>query len=107
MTYPIHQRAIEIAEQAIDIMDDLMRDRIDIEVYAEKLNTLDVDSIMEKLHQDFQKDTKSVWTLEILMILSSLQHELEFQVSEYGVNVVSEDIKMLKDLLYKLTQPDA
>ena len=36
------------------------------------------------------------------MIISSLQHELDFQVAEYGVNVASEDIKMLKDLLPKL-----
>lgn len=107
MSQPIHQRAMEIAEQAIVIMDDFMRNRIDIDTYAQKLNTLDVDSIMEQLHQEFKKDHKSVYSLEILMILSSLQHELEFQVKEYGANVVSEDIKMLKEMLYKLTQPDS
>jgi hypothetical protein len=37
------------------------------------------------------------------MIISSLQHQLEFQVAEYGLNVASEDIRMLKDLLKQLT----
>jgi hypothetical protein len=107
MSQQIHQRAMEVAEQAIAMMDDFMRERIDIDTYAQKLNTLDVDSLLEQLHQEFKKDNKSVYSLEILMILSSLQHELDFQVKEYGANVVSEDIKMLKDLLYKLTQPDS
>ena len=44
---------------------------------------------------------KMVYYLDALMIISSLQHELDFQVAEYGVNVASEDIKMLRELLSK------
>jgi hypothetical protein len=37
------------------------------------------------------------------MLLSSLQHEFEYQVAEYGANVASEDMKCLRELLAKLT----
>ena len=102
MSHPIHQYAIEAAERAIKMMDDLMRDKIDLDIYARQLNTLDVDSVLEQFDRNFKQDPKLVYCLEILMIISSLQHELEFQVTEYGTNVASEDIRMLEDLVEKL-----
>ena len=102
MSQPIHQYAIEAAERAINMMDDLMRDKIDLDTYARQLNTLDVNSILERFDRNFKQDPQLVYCLEILMIISSLQHELEFQVAEYGTNVASEDIRMLKDLVEKL-----
>lgn len=107
MTQSIHQYAIKTAQQAIDLMDDLMRERIDLETYKERLNALEVDGTLDQFPKDFKQDPKSVYCLEIFMIISSLQHELEFQVAEYGTNVASEDIRMLKDLLYKLTMTDS
>ena len=50
---------------------------------------------------DGARDPDLVHYLNALMMLSSLQHELDFQVAEYGANVASEDISMLKDLLLK------
>jgi hypothetical protein len=87
--------------QAIGFMDDLMRETLDAETYAEQLRALDVDRVLEEYRQAFRQDAGLVYYLDALMILSSLQHELDYQVAEYGVNVASEDIKMLRELLPK------
>jgi len=107
MTKSMHQTAIQMAQQAIDLMDDLMRDKIDLDMYKQQLDALAVDEALDQFPQDFKQDPKSVYCLEIFMILSSLQHELEFQVAEYGQNVASEDIRMLTELLHKLTTTDS
>jgi hypothetical protein len=84
-------------------MDQLMRDTLNVEAYAENLKSLDADGLLEAYQKDFKTNPDLVHYLDALMIISSLQHELDFQVAEYGVNVASEDIKMLKDLLPKLS----
>jgi hypothetical protein len=85
MTHPMHQQVAELTRQAIDLMDAFMRDKIDLKDYAQRL----------------RQNPGLVHYLNALMMLSSLQQELDFQVAEYGANVASEDIRMLKDLLLK------
>ena len=102
MVSNLHQSVVDLIHQAIGFMDDLMRDAIDLEAYAKGLKTLNADAVLERYQEDFKTNPDLVHYLDALMIISSLQHELEFQVAEYGVNVASEDIKMLKDLLPKL-----
>jgi hypothetical protein len=97
----LHQSVVDLVQQAIGIMDDLMRDRVDLQEYARRLKTLDAESLLTVYQQDFRQNAKFVYYLDALMIISSLQHELDFQVAEYGVNVASEDIKMLSELLSK------
>ena len=99
MASGLHRSVVELVHQTISIMDDLMRDRIDIQEYARRLKALDADSLLEAYQKDFKQDPRIVYYLDALMIISSLQHELDFQVAEYGANVASEDIKMLKELL--------
>jgi hypothetical protein len=101
MVTGLHQSVVEIVHRAIGFMDDLMRDKIDVQAYARSLRTLDVDSLLATYQQNFRQDPKMVYYLDALMIISSLQQELDFQVAEYGVNVASEDIKMLRELLPK------
>jgi hypothetical protein len=101
MVTGLHQSVVDIVHRAIDMMDDLMRDKIDVQEYARCLKTLDVDRLLATYQQDFRQNPKMVYYLDALMIISSLQHELDFQVAEYGVNVASEDIKMLRELLPK------
>jgi len=101
MVTGLHQSVVDLVHQAIGIMDDLMRDKIDMQAYASSLKALDADSLLEAYREDFKQDPKIVYYLDALMIISSLQHELDFQVAEYGANVASEDIKMLKELLPK------
>jgi hypothetical protein len=102
MTASLHQSVVDLVHQAIGYMDDLMREKIDLQVYAEGLKSLDADSLLDAHQQAFRQDPQLVHCLDALMIISSLQHELDFQVAEYGANVASEDIKMLKELLPKL-----
>jgi hypothetical protein len=101
MVTGLHQSVVDIVHQAIGFMDNLMRDKIDVQEYARSLRTLDVDSLLATYQQKYRQDPKMVYYLDALMIISSLQHELDFQVAEYGVNVASEDIKMLRELLPK------
>ncbi|SPF50522.1 hypothetical protein SBDP1_870034 [Syntrophobacter sp. SbD1] len=101
MQHPMHDNVVELVEKAMALMDDYLRDRLDISQYAEKLKELDADSVLEKYQDDFKNDVALVYYLDALMILSSLQHELDFQVAEYGGNVATEDIKMLRELLHK------
>jgi hypothetical protein len=102
MATKLHQSVVDMIHQAIGLMDKLMRLTIDLEAYAEGLKSLDPDSLLEAYQKDFKTNPDLVHYLDALMIISSLRHELDFQVAEYGVNVASEDIKMLKDLLPKL-----
>lgn len=101
MAAGLHASVVDLVHQAIDIMDELMRDKIDLQAYARQLKALDADSLLDTYRQDFKTDPNMVYYLDALMIISSLQHELDFQVAEYGANVASEDIKMLKELLPK------
>ncbi len=101
MTHPIHQPVVDTIHRAIGIMDDLMRDRIELDLYSQKLNELNVDDLLDAYQDDFKVNAQMVYYLDALMLLSSLQHELDFQVSEYGANVVSEDMKCLRELLDK------
>jgi len=105
MVSNLHQSVVDMIHQAIGFMDSLMRLSIDLEAYAEGLKSLDADGLLEAYQEDFKTNPDLVHYLDALMIISSLQHELDFQVAEYGVNVASEDIKMLKDLLPKLSDP--
>jgi hypothetical protein len=98
----MHETVVELAERAIGLMDGFLRDRLDLAQYSAKLKELDVDSVLEKYKDDFKRDVKLIYYLDALMIISSLQNELDFQVAEYGGNVASEDIKMLRELLDKV-----
>ncbi len=101
MTHPMHKLIVDIINEVIVLMDDFMRMRVDLEVFSQKLIAFDVDSLLEKYKEDFKKDAQLVYYLDALMLLSSLQHELDFQVAEYGASVVSEDMKCLRELLDK------
>ena len=102
MTHPIHQPVVDIINEAIGFMDDFMRMKIELYGYSQKLKEIDVDTLLEKYKTDFKKDPQLVYYLDALMLLSSLQHQLDFQIAEYGANVASEDIKCLKEILDKL-----
>ena len=99
----LHQRVVDLIHQTIGIMDALMRDKIDLATYSRRLKDLDADGLLDAHQEAFKRQAGLVAYLDALMIISSLQHELDFQVAEYGVNVASEDIKMLRELLPKLT----
>jgi hypothetical protein len=95
----MHQSVVDLVHKATDLMDSLLRDRIDLDEYAKQLGLLDADGILEQYSEDFKKDAKLVHYLDALMLLSSLQHELDFQVAEYGVNVAQEDQRNLQELM--------
>jgi len=50
------------------------------------------------------KDARLVYYLDALMLLSSLQQEIDFQVAEYGIDAAMEDRKNLKELLGKFPE---
>jgi hypothetical protein len=98
----LHNSVVDLVHRVIGFMDDLMRDKIDLAEYTVLLRSLEADGLLEAYQNDFKTNQDLVHYLDALMIISSLQHELDFQVAEYGANVASEDIKMLKELLPKL-----
>lgn len=97
-----HGDVVNLVHRAIGFMDELLRDKIDLPAYARQLKSLEADKLLGAYQKDFKANPDLVYYLDALMIISSLQHELDFQVAEYGANVASEDIKMLKELLPKL-----
>ncbi len=101
MTHPIHEPTVRIINEAIDLMDDFLRNKIDLEDYGRKLRALAVDSLIEANEEDLKRDVGLFHYLDALMLLSSLQQELDFQVAEYGASVASEDIKCLRELMEK------
>lgn len=103
MTPNLHQCVVDLVHQATGIMDELMREKIDLTTYSRRLKALDADGLLDAHQEAFKREAGLVAYLNALMMISSLQHELDFQVAEYGANVASEDIKMLRELLPKLT----
>jgi hypothetical protein len=101
MSHPIREPLIGMIQQVTGLMDDFLRQRVDLEEYSARLKELDVDRLLETYQEDFKRDSGLVYYLDALMLLSSLQHELEFQVAEYGANVATEDLKNLRELLEK------
>jgi len=101
MSHPIREPVIELVQQAMGLMDDFLRDRMNLTEYSRRLKALTVDALMESYEADFKSEPDLVYYLDALMLLSSLQHELEFQVAEYGANVATEDLKNLRELLEK------
>ncbi|MEW6139464.1 MAG: hypothetical protein AB1733_14620 [Thermodesulfobacteriota bacterium] len=101
MNHPMHQRVVALINEAVALMDDLLRDRIEIDRYAAELRKLNVDDVLVAYKEDFKKDATLVYYLDALMLLSSLQHEIEFQVAEYGANVALEDMRSLQELMTK------
>ncbi len=106
MTHPMHERVVDLVNRAIEMMDQFLRRRLDLEEYLAGLKQLDVDNILVTYKNDFKTDASLVYYLDAMMMLSSLQHELDFQVAEYGANVATEDIKMLKEILNKLPKTE-
>jgi hypothetical protein len=107
MKHPIHDPVVDIIHQAVKLMDAFMRNKFTLEAYAEKLRAFNVNDLMAAYQEDFKKDASLVYYLDALMLLSSLQHELEYQVAEYGANVASEDIRNLEELLGKIDPSSA
>ena len=105
MANMMHTKVVEQVNRAIQLMDDFLRNKIDTEGYLASLKQLDVDEILEVYADDFKSDASKIYYLDALMMLSSLRHELDFQVNEYGASVASEDIKMLKELANKFLRP--
>ena len=103
MVQNLHLSVVDMVHQAIGFMDDLLRDKIDLAGYAENLKALDPDALLEAYCGEFKRNPRLVYYLDALMIISSLKHQLDFQVAEYGANVASEDIKMLRELLPKFS----
>lgn len=101
MAHPMHEPVVDMIHKAIRLMDSLLRDRIDLAEYSRQLGLLDADVILERYKEDFKKDASLVYYLDALMLLSSLQHELDFQVAEYGTNVAQEDLSNLQELMGK------
>jgi hypothetical protein len=103
MTHPMHQQVVDIINQAIGLMDEFMRMNFDADSYSQKLSEIDVDTLLEKYQADFKSDSQLVYYLDALMLISSLQHQLDFQIAEYGESVASEDIKCLREILDMLS----
>jgi hypothetical protein len=101
MQHPMHETVVELVEKAIGLMDAYLRDRLELSEYSSKLKELDADSVLDKYKDEFKSDVRLIYYLDALMMLSSLQNELDFQVAEYGGNVATEDIKMLREMLHK------
>lgn len=101
MAHPMHESVVDLIQRAIALMDDLLRRRIEIDEYSAKLRALDVESVIVAHEEDFKTDPSLIYYLDSLMLLSSLQHELDFQVAEYGTNVALEDMRNLEELMRK------
>ncbi|MGB6067208.1 MAG: hypothetical protein WBG50_20565 [Desulfomonilaceae bacterium] len=104
MPHPMHEAVVDLIQKAVALMDGFLRYQFDLNEYSEKLKALDVDAVMVTYANDFKNDATLVYYLDSLMLLSSLQHELDFQVAEYGANVALEDMRNLLELLKKFPQ---
>jgi hypothetical protein len=98
MAHPMHQPVVDMVHKATGLMDKLLRNQIDLDDYGKQLALLEADQILEQYKEDLMTDGSLVYYLDALMLLSSLKHQLDFQVAEYGVNVALEDMRNLQEL---------
>ncbi|MDQ7781756.1 MAG: hypothetical protein RDU20_02675 [Desulfomonilaceae bacterium] len=101
MVHPMHRHVVDMVHKATELMDSLLRARIDLDEYSKQLGLLDADQLLDQYREDFRNDVSLVYYLDALMLLSSLQHELDFQVAEYGANTALEDMRNLQELMAK------
>jgi len=104
MTFAMHDSVVEVAKEAIELMDRVLTRRMGVDEFKSRIKELDVDSIIEAYRRDLMKDARLVYYLDALMLLSSLQQEIDFQVAEYGIDAAMEDRKNLKELLGKFPE---
>ena len=104
MTHVMHAIVMDVVQKAIYIMDRLLKRQIDLDEYKSRILGLEVEGIMAAHREDFKSDPSLIYYLDALMLLSSLQIELDFQVAEYGVNVALEDRKNLEELLKRFPE---
>jgi hypothetical protein len=104
MAHPMHQPVVDMVHKATDLMDQLLRSQMDLDDYGKQLALLEADQILEQYKEDFMTDMSLVYYLDALMLLSSLKHQLDFQVAEYGVNVALEDMRNLQELVAKFPE---
>ncbi|MBC8179126.1 MAG: hypothetical protein H8E19_17115 [Deltaproteobacteria bacterium] len=104
MTHAMHESVVALINEVRQVIDQFLRSRIDVEEFSAKLKALDVKDILVTYKEDFKKNAELVYYLDALMLLSSLQDELDFQVAEYGANVALEDMRYLEELLDKFPE---
>jgi hypothetical protein len=101
MRHAMHESVVDLIQKVRKPMDQFLRRRIDVEELSASLKALDAKGVLVTYKEDFKKDAGLVYYLDALMLISSLQDELDFQVAEYGNNVALEDLRYLEELLDK------
>jgi hypothetical protein len=104
MTHAMHESVVDLIQKVRKPMDQFLRHRIDVEEFSTKLKALDAKDLLVTYKEDFKKNAALVYYLDALMLISSLQDELDFQVVEYGTNVALEDLRYLEELLDKFPE---
>jgi hypothetical protein len=105
MTHAMHDAVVDVVKKAIRLMDRVLRRQLNAEEYKAAINELDVDSIMATYREEFKSNPSLIYYLDALMLVASLQRELDFEVAEYGLNVALDDKKNLEDLLRRFPNP--
>jgi hypothetical protein len=105
MTHAMHDVVVDVVKKAVRLMDRVLRRQMNAEQYKAAINELDVDSIMATYKEKFKSDLSLIYYLDALMLISSLQRELDFEVAEYGLNVALDDKKNLEELLRSFPNP--
>jgi hypothetical protein len=85
-------------------MDRVLKRQLNAEQYMAAIKEVDVDSIMTAHREEFTRDPGLIYYMDALMLISSLQWELEYTVAEYGLNAALDDKKNLEDLLGRFPQ---
>lgn len=104
MAHVMHKPVVDLAQKAIYIMDRLLKRQIDLDEYTARIKGLNVDDVMATYRDDLRSDPALIYYLDALMLLSSLQVELDFQVAEYGINAAIDDKKNLEELLRRFPE---
>lgn len=93
---------IKAGKEALEAIQRFLTARITREELQEILSGLGIDNLLAEYWPAFTSDEQYAVHLNVLQMLDSLQREIDYQIDEYGVSTVYEDLKEIAGCLNRI-----
>ncbi len=89
-------------KEALEAIQRFLTARITREELQEILSGLGIDNLLTEYWPAFTSDEQYAVHLNVLQMLDSLRREIDYQIDEYGVSAVYEDLKEIAGCLNRI-----
>lgn len=98
----LYWQVLQLGSQVLEWLERYGREQINLNELITYLKNLGARAILIKYWNNLVKEPGLAPCLEVLQLLSSLEEEIDFQLSSYGFNSLYEDYVELKQALTRL-----